>query len=272
MDKQKGFRCDQTVHLVSPIHCGSLSRRIASHQFPRSGKTKTPGLPHQQFSVGCGYGRSTLQISLAGRTLFQMDQAKPPHQIVLRHDRERRKSSNLDRGRDLFACRDHEKNDEPFNVVGHDSPSFKRHTVRENTFAGATLRDRHVKCGKRFCMKAVDHCSIFNRTVLIWFHRWANPVYYDRIMHACVQGGLKTPRIVQQAGDHASILSLVACRLGVAFVSETTRWHCPRGVTLLPVVDLDFPAPFYLIWRKDDPSALLQRFVAQVETMLRSSK
>jgi hypothetical protein len=40
-------------------------------------------------------------------------------------------------------------------------------------------------------------------------------------------------------------------------------------VTLLPVVDLDFPVPFYLIWRKDDPSALLQKFVAQVEAMAR---
>jgi DNA-binding transcriptional LysR family regulator len=105
----------------------------------------------------------------------------------------------------------------------------------------------------------------------IWFHRWANPVYYDRIMHTCGQGGLKAPRIVQHVVDHATILSLVSCRLGVAFVSETTRWQCPRGVILLPVIDLDFALPFYLIWRKDDPSALLQRFVAQVETMLHPS-
>jgi DNA-binding transcriptional LysR family regulator len=76
---------------------------------------------------------------------------------------------------------------------------------------------------------------------------------------------------VQHVVDHATMLSLVSCRLGVAFVSETTRWQCPRGVTLLPVVDLDFPLPFYLIWRKDDPSALLQRFVAQVEAMRRPS-
>jgi DNA-binding transcriptional LysR family regulator len=105
----------------------------------------------------------------------------------------------------------------------------------------------------------------------IWFHRWANPVYYDRIMQVCAQGGLKSPRIVQHVVDQATILSLVSCRLGVAFVSETTHWHCPRGVNLLPVVDLDFPLPFYLVWRKDDTSALLQRFVAQVETMLRHS-
>jgi DNA-binding transcriptional LysR family regulator len=101
----------------------------------------------------------------------------------------------------------------------------------------------------------------------IWVHRWVTPVYYDRMMQVCLRGGLEAPRIVQHVVDHATMLSLVSCRLGVAFVSETTRWQCPRGVTLLPVVDLDFPLPFYLIWRKDDPSALLQRFVAQVETV-----
>jgi DNA-binding transcriptional LysR family regulator len=99
----------------------------------------------------------------------------------------------------------------------------------------------------------------------IWLHRWANPVYYDRIMHACLQGGMQSPRIVQHVVDHATTLSLVSCRLGVAFVSETAKWQCPRGVTLLSIVDLDFPLPFFLIWRKDDPSALLQRFVARVK-------
>ena len=98
----------------------------------------------------------------------------------------------------------------------------------------------------------------------IWIHRWANPIYYDRIINACIKGDLKAPRIVQYAADHASMLSLVSCRLGVAFVSETTRWQCPRGVTLLSVTDLDFPVPFYLIWRKDNQSALLQKFLAQV--------
>jgi DNA-binding transcriptional LysR family regulator len=73
------------------------------------------------------------------------------------------------------------------------------------------------------------------------------------------------PRIVQQAVDHATALSLVSCGLGIAFVSETTRWQYLRGVTLLPIADLDIPVPIYLIWRKDNRSALLRRFVAQVQ-------
>jgi DNA-binding transcriptional LysR family regulator len=85
----------------------------------------------------------------------------------------------------------------------------------------------------------------YRNLLFIKRHLWANPIYYDRIINACIKGGLKTPRIVQHTIDHATMLSLVSCRLGVAFVSETTRWQCPRGVTLLPVVDLDFPVPFY---------------------------
>ena len=34
---------------------------------------------------------------------------------------------------------------------------------------------------------------------------------------------------------------------------------------MLPIADLDLPVPIYLIWRKDNQSAPLQRFVAQVK-------
>ena len=99
----------------------------------------------------------------------------------------------------------------------------------------------------------------------VCFPRRANPPAYDRLLEACYKGGLKSLRIVQEADDHATILSLVACRLGVAMVSDSARWQCPRGVTLLPIVDLNVNVSFSLIWRKDNTSPLLQKFVAQVE-------
>jgi DNA-binding transcriptional LysR family regulator len=67
----------------------------------------------------------------------------------------------------------------------------------------------------------------------VWFPRRQSPVYYDRLMHECFRGGLKSPHIVQEAVDQSTILSLVSCRLGVGFVSEATRWRCPEGVVLL---------------------------------------
>jgi len=97
----------------------------------------------------------------------------------------------------------------------------------------------------------------------IWFPRRQSPVYYDRLMQACTRGGL-SPRIVQEAVDQATILSLVVCGLGVAFVSEATRWRCPRDVVLRPVVDLSLAIDFSLVWRNDNASPLLARFVTGV--------
>jgi DNA-binding transcriptional LysR family regulator len=93
----------------------------------------------------------------------------------------------------------------------------------------------------------------------IWFQRWVHPLFYDRLMNACLRsGGLTTPRFVQEVPDHATMVSLASCRLGIAFVSEATRWQCPSGVVLRPVVDLDFPLPFYLIWKESNTSPLLR--------------
>jgi DNA-binding transcriptional LysR family regulator len=101
----------------------------------------------------------------------------------------------------------------------------------------------------------------------IWFHRWVYPLFHDRLMRACLRNGALAPQIVQQVTDHATMLSLVSCRLGVAFVSEATRWQCPAGVALRPVDDLNFSLPFYLIWKKNNSSTLLREFLENVWTV-----
>lgn len=99
----------------------------------------------------------------------------------------------------------------------------------------------------------------------VWFPRWVNPVFYDRLMRACIRGGLNAPNIVQEATDRDTNLGLVLCRVGLSWQPETVRWHCPRGIVLVPVVDMNVRLPFHLIWKKDNSSPLLQKFVAQVE-------
>ncbi len=101
----------------------------------------------------------------------------------------------------------------------------------------------------------------------IWFPRRESPIYYDRLMHECFRSGLKSPRIVQEGVNEATILSLVSCGLGVAFVSSATRWRCPAGVVLMPVADLNLRLPFALVWRKDNGSPLLARFLDDVRLL-----
>jgi DNA-binding transcriptional LysR family regulator len=99
----------------------------------------------------------------------------------------------------------------------------------------------------------------------IWFQRSANPTFDDQLMQECARGGLSAPRIVQQATDRDTVLSLVQHRIGIAWMTESIRWHCPRDIILLPVVDMHVRLPFNLIWKKDNSSPLLQKFVAQVQ-------
>jgi DNA-binding transcriptional LysR family regulator len=104
-------------------------------------------------------------------------------------------------------------------------------------------------------------------TDFVWFPRREHPANYDRLVQTCARGGLANPRIVQEAVDQATMLSLVACGLGVAFVTDATRWRCPKDVVLRRVVDLRLPLTLSLIWRKYDWSPLLARFVADVKQL-----
>jgi DNA-binding transcriptional LysR family regulator len=102
----------------------------------------------------------------------------------------------------------------------------------------------------------------------VWFPRRQHPANYDRLLQACSRGGLTNPRIVQEAVDQATMLSLVSCGLGVAFVTDATRWRCPKDVVLRRVIDLRLTITVSLIWRKDNGSPLLARFVADVRQLV----
>jgi DNA-binding transcriptional LysR family regulator len=101
----------------------------------------------------------------------------------------------------------------------------------------------------------------------IWFPRRASPAFYDRMMHECYRGGLKSPRIVQEGLNEATILSLVSTGLGVGWVLGSARWRCPETVAILPVVDLNVPLTLALAWRRDNTSPLLARFIGEVQRL-----
>jgi DNA-binding transcriptional LysR family regulator len=105
-------------------------------------------------------------------------------------------------------------------------------------------------------------------TPFVLFPRWAIPNVYDRLMTACARGGLIAPQVVQETAIETMILSLIQCRVGVAFVNSASRWRCPPGVALLPVADLNLIFPFSLMWRNDNHSPLLAKFTEDVRSMV----
>src|SRR5215468_7487542 len=101
----------------------------------------------------------------------------------------------------------------------------------------------------------------------VWFARREAAAFYDRMMHECYRGGLKSPRIVQEASNEATVLSLVSHGLGVGWVNTSARWRCPERVVILKVVDLKMPLPMALVWRRDNTSPLLANFIADVRRL-----
>jgi DNA-binding transcriptional LysR family regulator len=101
----------------------------------------------------------------------------------------------------------------------------------------------------------------------VWFPRRESPILYDQLMRKCFRGGLKSPRIVQEGLNEATILSLVANGLGVGWVLGTARWRCPQSVVIMSVVDLNLPLPLALAWRRDNSSPLLANFIAEVRRL-----
>ena len=101
----------------------------------------------------------------------------------------------------------------------------------------------------------------------VWFPRREAPAFYDRLMHECFKGGLKSPRIVQEGLNEATILSLVSHGMGVGWVNGTARWRCPEGVVIVSIVDLEMPLPLALVWRRDNTSPLLANFIGEVKAL-----
>jgi DNA-binding transcriptional LysR family regulator len=101
----------------------------------------------------------------------------------------------------------------------------------------------------------------------VWFPRRESPAVYDRLTDECFRGGLKSPRIIQEGRNEATIMSLVSHGMGVGWVNGSARWRCPESVVILPIVDLKVPLPLALAWRKDNTSPLLARFVSHVRRL-----
>jgi len=73
-----------------------LSCRSSSNRLLRYRNKQKIHLPNEQLYTGRTDNRPTLQVPLADRNFFQMDQTVPANQNVFRHQCKRRENSNLD--------------------------------------------------------------------------------------------------------------------------------------------------------------------------------
>jgi DNA-binding transcriptional LysR family regulator len=94
----------------------------------------------------------------------------------------------------------------------------------------------------------------------IWRPRSVSPIVYDRMLAACIAGGL-VPNIVQEAYNEDMMVNLVSVGMGVSFLVETTQEQFSNALVVFRKVE-DFSMPINLcaVWRRDNLSAALSRF------------
>lgn len=118
-----------------------------------------------------------------------------------------------------------------------------------------------LPCAHRLASRARLTLRDLASEPFIWVSRDRNAPYYDMVMQACLARGL-TPRIVQEASTQATLLSLVSMGAGVGFVLASARDRHLVEVQLKEVEDLDLTVPFSLMWKRENTSPLLLRFIS----------
>lgn len=107
-----------------------------------------------------------------------------------------------------------------------------------------------------------------NNEEFIWFPRSASPTYHDQLIHCFRKAGF-TPHVTHEGADNTALLSLVAAGIGCTILPDAARMSAPSSVVCLDVADLDTRLPLELVWRSDNLSPALQRFVAVVRATVR---
>lgn len=98
----------------------------------------------------------------------------------------------------------------------------------------------------------------------IWFPRSASPDYHDQLIYCFHKAGF-TPKVTQEGADNRALLSLVAAGLGCTILPAAAQVNAPDSVVFMPVADLDFQLPLELVWRTDNHSPVLRRFVRDAQ-------
>ena len=148
VDKTTGVQCDQTVRLVWFYSSRGYPSDLRRIRYRDPAYRQTVRLLDQQLHPTGARHRRPLSMSVAGRTVLQMDQATPAHQGLLRHVGERREDPSVDGGLQLFAGRDRPATTPGAAESLHHAPNPQRLAFRENAHKSGLL-DAEAEHGRR---------------------------------------------------------------------------------------------------------------------------
>ena len=98
------------------------------------------------------------------------------------------------------------------------------------------------------------------------FPRRTGPGLYDRILSLCQAAGF-SPRVVQEAEQMQTIVSLVAAEVGVALVPASIARSLRDGVSYLELEGTDVRATLAACWRLDTENPVVTTFLDLLPTV-----
>ncbi len=139
------------------------------------------------------------------------------------------------------------------------------------TTDGLTVRDvakeplvAAVPADSRFAGEPVVELANFKHEPFVLFPHVQGPDLHLRILDACRAAGF-TPRISQEAGRMHTILSLVACGLGVSLVPDGARTLQIDGMRFVPLgPQTDLHLDLAMVWRRGRPQRHVNTFIDTV--------
>jgi DNA-binding transcriptional LysR family regulator len=94
--------------------------------------------------------------------------------------------------------------------------------------------------------------------------RYSMPGLYGQVTGACHQAGFDPTAVQKDVWLMQTIVGLVAGNIGVALVPASLQNLRRRGVVYKPVYGLSPTVELGMVWRRDDPGAVLRSFVRVV--------
>ncbi|WP_206995767.1 LysR family transcriptional regulator [Trinickia mobilis] len=102
-----------------------------------------------------------------------------------------------------------------------------------------------------------------NAVEFIWLPRNAAPAWHDKLIHCFFNAGF-VPRTSVLGVDAPSMLTLVAAGMGCTVLPESAKHIAPSSVAFMEIPDLNIIQHWELVWRADNRSTALRRFIEVV--------
>jgi DNA-binding transcriptional LysR family regulator len=165
-------------------------------------------------------------------------------------------------GHDIVDVLQEKQADVGLFIPAFTSDRLQRQSCLTLPLVAALPKDHPLARRRRIQMR-----QLANEPFVLFSHRRAVG-FYDHIVGVCERGGF-TPNVVREAGQHLTLLALVAAGYGVTLIPALTKATPPENVVFVQVTEPWATMPLWVAWRANHSSPVLTAFLEVVRICCR---